>query len=199
MGSGAKVDLLRHHGRMAARRRGGIQLVNHINWEEPLPSGPKEWFPIFRPPAGGRVEGWILSERPVSVKTHWYDEGEWACTAKIGRCLGCERVKNERWTAYLAAIVPARRVSVGILPITLNAAVHCRDLLLGGESLRGFHCLVRRVGTRRNGACYAEIGPKRIATDKIPPTFDLRAALVRLWGFPSDWIPPAENSGEIPY
>lgn len=174
-------------------------MVERINWEEPIPTGPKQWFPVFRPAPGGRVEGWILTDRAVSVRTHWYDEAEWPCTVKMGSCTGCERVKNERWTAYVGVYVPARKVPIGILPITLHAALQCRALLLGEQSLRGLLALVRRVGTRKNSACYAEIGPKRLPSDKLPPAFDLRSALVRLWGFPSEWIPPIENQGEIPY
>lgn len=174
-------------------------MVEQINWQEPLPSGPKQWYPIFRPPPGGRVQGYILTDHPVSVRTHWYDDAEWPCTLKTGRCIGCEGVKNERWTAYVGLYTATRKTPVGILPITLHAAMQCRELLLGGSDLRGYHVIVRRVGTRKNSACYAEIGPKRLSSDKLPPAFDLRAALVRLWGFPSEWIGSHEDQGQIPY
>lgn len=129
-----------------------------------------------------------LAQRPTTIETHWVDSHTQPHCLPESECEGCRQKKTLRWKCYLPCLV-CGTTTVVIAEITQQAVLHCAHLREPGRLIRGWAFSLRRKGVRRNSP--VEVWPCDVRVDPrtLPPDFDVRPHLERMWGFVPDVTP----------
>lgn len=140
-----------------------------------------------------------LSRKLLSVETHWDGKFTQPHMDPESDCPNCRQNRPRRWKAYLAALGADSR-TVSIVEITQQAVLHCAELRDQGRLLRGWAFSLRRKGSRCNGPVFVEPWSARVDSAALPPEFDLRPHLERMWGFVpelrvADYFHPQSEGG----
>jgi hypothetical protein len=159
-------------------------------WEnEPPPKDPLAAVTIMRFSARIRATGqeYILAQLlgPVFwTELHWIHGVTLPCEG-IG-CTLCRETGGTFWKGY----APSRVVRKGEDCFTKHAIElpHSANLILKGKEPRGLAIKITRKGKERNGELVTEICNdflvQRYFRSELPPSFDVRPVLAKLWNCP---------------
>jgi len=156
-----------------------------IRWDVGIGDSLPADIPIIRAAKNGSpIYFYCLSDELLTVMTHWHDRRTVPCTGPDAGCIcGVLQVSHNRY-GYLAAWDDdATRLC--IVEVTANAVRESRtslDLLF--ESLRGRRMKLFRRGNNWNSPILVEPAIWKEPSCELPPAFDLREALSRIWHAP---------------
>lgn len=169
-----------------------------VHFNAPTPKLEERWIPVAKVLPGKPLRGTIISQRPLSVLTHWVCADGIVKNGRTvphlgtdDRCALCVSLNQvPRWQSYVAIWLtnPAR---YALLQITLNAAQTCAPLQAGnGLNLRGLPFEAARVGKAANSPVVIRLTLERVAEELLPVEVNVRPALLRLWGCSSsgEWV-----------
>ena len=157
--------------------------VEAIAWTEEAPRKNGPYVPIIAAKPGAAVSAIVLSERMTAVYVHWSEGRSTPCRRPNGVCELCELSYATRWKGYLG-VFWAESGRIGLIELTTNAVDKCLDLRRK-TSLRGGKIKVRRPGSRPNASVFAEFYEYHpsfgFALKDLPPEFDVKGALMKVW------------------
>ena len=166
-----------------------------IRWSDAPPAVEESFIPILSPRPGGSVKAISLSSWIRGVWTHYAAERTFPCTAPPEECLGCRAKLARRWKGYLAGLEPPRGRIV-LVELTKLSVARAAILLESVGDLRGQLVTLRRNGRNRNAPVTLEVRHYCLPNDNtLPAEFDVKAALLRIWGRCED---AAIAAGELP-
>lgn len=140
------------------------------------------YIPVLRARPGIPVSAHILSARVQVVWVHWMGEdGTKPHYDAPHLCPGCIVGRAKRQYGYLAGWY----ATVGrycLIEIPTRPLLDMWPDLDGSYStLRGQVISIRRMGDRANAQVAVRLVVGKVPADALPPAFDVRAALLRLW------------------
>jgi hypothetical protein len=127
----------------------------------------------------------ILSEKLIGVWTHYF-RGR-TCPHEEPTCPACDAKNARRWYGYLACWNTTTDTRY-MLELTPQAAEILIEYERKRKSLRGLEIYVRRTGDKPNSPCETIIPKEQQSHLALPGAFDVREALMIIWGLatPSD-------------
>lgn len=142
-------------------------------------------FRLVRIGRAEKLKTIILSPQLVGVWTHYY-RGRTA-PHEEPTCPACDAKNARRWYGYLACW-NLQSDSRFLLELTPQAAEPLLELQNKKKTLRGLEIYVRRCGDKPNSPCETLIPKEQQSHLALPGTFDVREALMIIWGLaaPSD-------------
>lgn len=155
----------------------------------PLPGANLPFMDLKRPGPGqgGKIEGWVLSEAIIGIRTHFYDKRTFPCTKHLGGCDGCTGFRRRsEWNGYFAVIHNPTRDKV-IFAVSEYGISMCPHLTRDGFVLRGSFAIVQRKGESESGA-YRLGFTDNPYPKTLPDCPDVAASLARMWKLPPDLI-----------
>lgn len=164
-----------------------------IVWGADLPDPTSRHIPIVVPKGRQMLELVILGPGEVTL-THWIPDPTLTGGGRTGPhltprelCLGCVRYDQvPRWHTYLPCydFMARRYVLADLTAWTIH---HTPDLDPSrGVRLRGRRVTIGRNGDSHNSPIMATLRDMRIEERDLPACFQVRAALLRLWGYKTD-------------
>jgi hypothetical protein len=116
----------------------------------------------------------------VGAETHFMDNRTQPHIEPAQFCEGCHRRIDKRWKGYLGCW--DRHVGrLCLAEVTTEAFKTCRGFKEHANGLRGMALNLSRNGMSRNARCTAKLSMYGTDGPKMPPEFDVKAALERLW------------------
>jgi hypothetical protein len=157
-----------------------------IRFNAPIPAEQGPWVPILSPKPGCSVMACLVCPDMCGVETHFIDNRTRPCLGYGNGCPGCLAGCRVSWKGYLGAWL-AVRGRYALVELTKLAADQCGILLGSGLDLRGWWVHTSRAGAKVNSAVQARFyaaPPKGVGPtpDPLPGAFDMRLALLRVWG-----------------
>jgi len=139
---------------------------------------PSVFVPIFRPKPGEEMRFIALNSTIEVVWLHWINTRTAPC---IGEEAGCPYCNDQiaRWTGFLG-VLQVGTWKQGILELSAEAVrrcPQCNPII----HLRGRTLTYKRLPGRENARCVLAIGDLSPMLDRVPPEFDVRGFLRRLW------------------
>jgi hypothetical protein len=152
-----------------------------FGWEDSIPDAlPSEpWIPIMRPKRGSRVRGILCTAAICGKSVHYWKDRTHPCTEKETPCFLCPWLGKPRWHGYLGIWLPSPS-RFGIVELSRRCVNRCPELVKHNGQLAGFRIDVWRTGEAHNAPLICQLSPP-IPTKQILQSFDLKAALVRIW------------------
>lgn len=153
-----------------------------IAWEQYPPDAELAYYPVLSPQGQRPLRAIILASPLIGCYTHWWTDRTVPCLGPSDQwpCPGCQRHLERRWKGYLACYEPGLSRSI-LMEVTANSARLRPELLDPAQNLRGSILELHRLPGRKNAPVEAKllIGTHR---GTLPAPFDVKAALLRLWG-----------------
>lgn len=140
----------------------------------------RPFYPIWSPTPDREIHVVLVSQSLLGVFTHWIDGRTRPCLGSREECVGCDLKLPRRWKCFLGAFNPASG-RLGILEVTQEAFLRCRQLNEDSGKLRGLTVRLIRTGLAKNARVTALVGARVTAGATVPPSFDVKAALERVW------------------
>lgn len=153
--------------------------------EMPPPPISKRFFPILSPKPDMPVKAIITSDRPLACWTHYHNRETFPCTRSNDTCSLCRARLSPRWKAYLCGMVAITGKSA-VIELTAGAVHSCPKIIDEKAKLRGWGIELFRGGRAVNAPVRCKLfeAPPSISKGFIPPPFDLKSSLLRMWGNP---------------
>lgn len=137
-------------------------------------------IPIVSPKPGCKRQCVLLCQRIETVRVHYFDGRTWPCCGSKAKCEGCRRESCDvKWKGFAAACF-VQSLRLCIAEITPHAVLSC-PALETSEDLRGQGLTLERVGKSSSSPVTATLERVRGDLSKLPPTFDVREELCRIW------------------
>ncbi len=154
-----------------------------IDWTDDQPDPDRKWYKIISVKPRERLSSIIISRKVVGVYTHWIDAGTQPHMKNEKLCQGCRMNIRKAWKGYLG-VLWGLSGNITLLEVTPECVRLC-PALQGKTDLRGMNIVVFRRGVQRNSPMQAEV-TRMNQIKGLPPEFDLRFHLCRLWGLAPD-------------
>jgi len=157
-----------------------------IRWDVDIGDKLPVDIPIIRADKSGKpIYFYCLSDQLLTVLTHWHDRRTVPCVGADAGCIcGALQVSHIR-LAYVAAWDDAAQ-RLCIVEVTANAIRESKSSFdLTFESLRGKYMKIFRRGNKWNSPILVDLACYQAPSCELPPAFDLREVLSRLWNAPS--------------
>jgi len=155
-----------------------------IQWSQQFPSGDGKYYEVISPKSQTAVIAIITSERWLGVWTHHANKRTRPCTGSELDCNFCYSRIGRRWKAYLCGVMFGTGKAV-VLELTHGAVLGCPTLLDPNENLRGRKLRFWRKSEEPQSRMFAKLEGMP-ADYTVPPDFNLRRALCKIWGMPDD-------------
>ena len=168
-----RIPAMRSRGRLPD---GGIPLA-------PCPPAAQVgWLPIYRAPKTGHLDTLCLSEMIYGYDTHWDGENTVPFGGSGPLCRFCLAGQHRRWIGYYAGLAGSHR-ALAICQVTAGAWRNEPAFKTEHRRMRGWIIRLGRLRhDKKNDPAYAKL--LNIAPDHLlRPSFDVPAALGRVWGF----------------
>lgn len=149
-------------------------------WGPPAEVERPLFYQLVRPRIGETVSTVIISETLLGCYQHYDGSNTIPCVGRDQGCLPCAAGMNWRWYGYFGVYLPWNG-KLGILQITRGAYDTCPAVQGTNVPFRGHYLKAWRRGRSVNSPLSIELG-KRIDPKGLPPEFDVKGALLRLWG-----------------
>jgi len=134
---------------------------------------------MLYPPAGQGVNLVALDNSIFGTDSHWYDGRAFPCFGIDLDCEGCKHGQVARWYGYLPSLWLPSKTKV-LACISEGAFRECLKLQSLNGSLRGWQYRLERMGQGKTAPVRCVItGPRH--GEPLPPSWDIRAALMTLW------------------
>lgn len=150
-----------------------------IWFDEPGPEDEPLGFDIFRTPTRKPFRAIVLSHRPVGSYTHYAGGRSRPCLGD--GCSICEHGQRPRWHGWLA-VCDRKTFRRALFEYPRGADESLREALRRYDSLRGHEIRASRRRPEANARVVLEVSATLVDLDTLPPEFDVRSALVRIWG-----------------
>jgi hypothetical protein len=150
----------------------------------PLPTkGSDQWFKVRCPKGEEKISAVLLGRSFFGVNTHF--TGQTVPHNERGICTHCQAGLPIRWNGYIAAYDVHRKENF-VLSLSEQAGVRLNQLSEQFGRMRGLQLIVMRARTtrgqvRKNAAIVLEY-VRTIEESQLPPDFDVRGSLNRLFG-----------------
>lgn len=176
---------------------------NFFGGDQPPPPKTQRCYEIISAKPGIESSVLLTSTRLTQVRTH-YVGGESKPHVAKGRCPWCEQRFGLRWKAYGCGVHPISGKAV-LVEVTLNAVHTLPALVDPGNNLRGRLLKLYRRGQSPRSPVMARFDqlPPSLAKMRLPPAFDLQAALFALWRLSEDdlrrlgWDRPEDGGAAV--
>lgn len=152
----------------------------------------RPFYPIYSPTTDRDVLVVLLSPDLVGVFVHYYNHRTRPCLGNKEACEGCDLRYDKRWKGFAAAW-DKDKGRLCLVQVTQEAFLRTPAFHHNKGSLRGMVLRMTRAGASKNARVTATLKPATWADGVLPPAFDVKAALERVW-----FTAPreAENPGE---
>jgi hypothetical protein len=169
--------------------------ADEVRWGDLPPADAPEWVQVLRPGPRDPVGAIVTSTALEIVYAHWCGERSQPCTQPTGRCAGCRAGLRATKKGYLGAYQSRRQRNV-ILELTEHAMCHLPPFTAAqGFSWRGWGVRLYRTNSKRNASVAADLQFLPDSLENLPAPFDVRKALVYLWGVA--WLAFASELGKM--
>jgi hypothetical protein len=164
-------------------------MPTNIGWGAPCPSGDYPLIPIYRAVPGTYIRLVAVCGSIETVRLHFCPPGVLGakprtlpCTGD-DECAGCRTLRlPRRWYGYLGSWDPLLG-RVVIAELTTGAVRTCQiQLFRQPAGLRGFPFKMWRRTKSKTSPVRVAFDLPQIDTGSLPPVFNVRAALARIWG-----------------
>lgn len=165
--------------------------------EDCVPVPRKKKFDIISPKPQTEVKAQITSERPTATYSHFCNKITYPCSRDPRSCPFCAKKIDPRWKAYLAGISIVTGKAV-LIEITQGAAFECQPIRDPSVCLRSKIITLYRRGKAPNSPvfCRLEDATGHLARFTLPQPFDVRRAILDMWGNPFTVYNPATGKVE---
>lgn len=140
----------------------------------------RPYYPIYSPTTDRDVAVVVLSQDVTGVYVHYYNHRTRPCLASRDLCEGCDLRYPRRWKGYLACWDKSRG-RLCLAQLTQEAFLRTAGLHALRGKLRGCVLRLTRAGASRNSRVNAQVKPVTWEEGLLPPAFDVKAALERIW------------------
>jgi hypothetical protein len=144
------------------------------------------------------------------VFVHWLREERRSRPCLGPRCPHCAGQLPRRWKGYAPAFIERKDPATGkkkrvpvVLELTETAAWDLKNLD-GWKTVRGLAIKVSRKGKHSNAPLRLEGADQQLPEANLPPAFDVRPVLERLWSLCGQTVAAAEppdddNAETLPF
>lgn len=177
-----------------------------IEWgEAPPPSQTTLKHDLVRCPKTATGPWLITSDRHIGCQLYWLGgrsqphlagEEIYGDGTRRPNCVGCRQDKPHRWNGWLT-VYHEKTLKHAILEITVNCLEPIEEQIRQVGTLRGSRITLSRQGGRPNGRVTATLMRTDLTITQIPPTFDLKTELAKLWQAPSKRAAPLLETPRI--
>ena len=175
-----------------------------VAWCAPPSGDGGMYYPLLAPKPGKDVVGIILSECIAFVWTYYVPAngaGEKGhslpCTCTEQPCEGAKMKRDHRQKGYLACWDRAKG-RLFIAEVTKEAYLRCPAFELFAGALRGKTLRLCRRGEAANARVQAVVTAPQGQPFELPPAFNVRSALERIWHPPQGPLREAvQSDGEL--
>lgn len=150
-------------------------------WDRTPPKGTGRYVPIVRAPERGALPLVVVGQDVVGIWVHWSGQHLLPCMGDPNGCRHCREKHGRKWMGYLAVWLEETD-RVAILEIPSTAARECPHLERGVlPDLRGWRIVVDRHKPGKRGRIRVQFVRDCLQELPIPPIFDVKPHLMRLW------------------
>lgn len=135
----------------------------------------------------------ILSEKLIGIWTHYYKRR--TIPHEEPDCPACRDKNARRWYGFLACWAPSSDFRY-LLELTPQASEPLLDYQSRRKTIRGLEIMVRRCGDRPNSPCETIIPREQQGNLALPPSFDVKEALMIIWGLAMPADPATGKPGK---
>jgi len=151
-----------------------------VSWSERPEPDRRPFYPIRTPTTDRDVVVVVLSADVLGVHVHYYNRRTRPCLGTKETCEGCGLRYDRRWKGYLS--VWNRNIGrLELAEVTQEAYLRCPAFHTKKGDLRGMVLRLVRAGASRNARVTAILQPCQWERNVLPPAFDVKAALERIW------------------
>ena len=158
-----------------------------IAWSGPPDPERGVYYPIRSPKPGREVVGVVLSETITGAIVYYEPAGpderrgrSRPCNGDKKTCEGCLGGRDHVWKGYLACW-DRQSGRLFLAEVTREAYLRCPMFELFKGALRAKLLRLTRNGEHANARVGARLEDLRVAGESLPPAFNVKSALERLW------------------
>lgn len=140
---------------------------------------------VLRVPARAAWGGFVTSEVPLLLFTHWVDARSVVCLAHRGECDFCRQSLSRRLRGYISYYnLMVRRHHVLELTADVCTQLEVSGLTAPDGGLRGLWMELSREGQAERGRLQVTWAKDKRPAFKLPASLDVRTLVLKMYGLP---------------